>query len=82
MFEHACKFIKELFIGAFIFISVAAVAVALSLFVRFLEENKISRYITGGLTAIEYLMFGVDLILMFIFILRTSIDLGKALWNH
>lgn len=58
--------------GTFVFVTVAFLAVCLSLGVDFLAVKGVNVFIIYGLRIAEYLLFVVDLFLFIIFILRTA----------
>lgn len=66
------EFLVETLVGSFIFIVIGAGAVGLNYLVHFLEAKEIDEFILFGLTAAEYLLFSVDLILFGRFIWRTA----------
>ena len=59
-------------VGTSIFAIIAALAVALDLFVAWLESRRISVLIIFGLKGAEYALFGVDLVLFGVFLWRTA----------
>jgi hypothetical protein len=67
-------------VGMAIFLIVAAAAVLLDLLVRVLVEWNVSEVILGGLRTAEYALFGLDLILLLVFMARLAYRTLRVLW--
>lgn len=74
------EFVVHVSVGAIAFFFVSVIAVGLSVWVSYLEANGINYIIVQGLKAFEYMLFGLDLILAAIFLVRSMIKLVKDLW--
>jgi len=78
---HALKkLIVHLIIGAIAFFSISFVAVLLSEWVSYLARNNFNPVIVKGLSAFEYMIFGMDLLLAGIFLGRSMYKFVKELW--
>lgn len=72
-------FFLEVLLGSLIFILVLLPAVGLNYLVKWLAENGVDAIIVGGLTALEYTIFAVDVALCVFFIIKSAIKAGKEL---
>jgi len=63
--------VKHILAGAILFVVIALIAIALSEFVAYLDAKHYNPYIIKGLAGFEYFIFGLDLILAAIFLIRT-----------
>ena len=75
------EFCIHIVVGAVAFVVLATIAVLLSFFVSYLENNGVNPNIIKGLTGFEYFLFGIDLFLGSIFILISMFKLVKELWK-
>lgn len=74
------EFFIHVSVGTILFVVIAVPAIGLSLSVFWLEQRGVSRAILWGLTGCEYLLFGVDLLLFFLFVLRQGWKALVRLW--
>lgn len=74
------EFLIHVFVGTLLFVLIGAPAVGLSYLILFLEKSGVSKPILLGLAGCEYLLFGVDLILFAVFILRQTWKGLLKLW--
>lgn len=74
------EFFIHVLIGTLLFVLIAAPAVGLSYLISWLEDSRVSHFILWGLTGCEYLLFGVDLALFTVFILRQAWKALVKLW--
>jgi hypothetical protein len=72
-------FMVESLTGLTIFTTIAVAAVLLNFGIDYLATKKVSKVILLGLTAAEYMLFAVDLILFARFLWRTLIKNWKEL---
>lgn len=78
---HTLKeFMIHVAIGAIAFFFISLIAVSLSMWVAYLENNGINAIIVKGLEAFEYMLFGIDILLASIFLQRSMYKLVKELW--
>ena len=70
--EAPWQFLVETITGICVFLVVAGAAIALSVFVHYLEEHKVEMAVIYGLKSAEYLLFGVDLVLFARFLWKTA----------
>jgi hypothetical protein len=74
-------FLVHIAVGLVMFGAVAFAAVSLHIGVEWLEGKRVMWLIVGGVRGIEHLMFVTDGSLFVTFLLRTSIDHGKLIWQ-
>lgn len=77
--EPIWTFAVHAVVGLLIFAVVAAGAILLNVAVNYLEQKKIALPLIYGLVFAEYLLFGVDLILFVIFVIRAAKRAAKEL---
>jgi hypothetical protein len=82
MLQRVISFALEILLATGLFIVIALAAVALHEFMEFCETRKVHVFIINGLKIVKFTIFGVDVTLFLIYLARTSIDLGKALWKR
>ena len=75
-------FLVELFVGTFLFCTIALVAVGMSLLVEALEKWHIDPIIVSGVRAMEFLVFFSDIALFVLFIIRSAVKTGRELWQQ
>ncbi len=73
-------FALEIGIGITIFALIGAAALVLKVVVLVLQYFQLPSFFIQALTAVEYLLFGVDLMLFLIFLLRSTIKMVKEIW--
>lgn len=73
------EFTLHTVVGTCIFVIIAIPAILLDIGVRGLEGRHISGVIKYGLKSAEYSLFGTDLLLFLIFLLKTAWRTAKAL---
>lgn len=73
------KFLVETLVGVFIFVVIAAAAVAIKFAVKELEKRGVDGFIIWGLVAAEYALFTTDLILFGRFLWKTGARTWKEL---
>jgi hypothetical protein len=73
------EFIIHTLVGALIFAIVTLPAVGLDVFTRSLEAKHVSIVITEGVHVAEYCLFGSDLLLFLVFLVKTCWRVGKKL---
>jgi hypothetical protein len=66
-------------VGTLIFALISLPAIALNLFVTWLERFSISPIVTYGMEIAEYTIFGADLVLFVWFIVRTALKAGRRM---
>lgn len=76
------KFALEVFIATTIFFVVAIPALLLDWFVQWLSLYQVSPKVLTGLEWLETGIFGLDLILCVIYLIRSSVNLVRELWRH
>jgi hypothetical protein len=76
------RFFVEVLIATLIFFAVAVPAILLDWFVQLLQNYHVSKRIVQGLEGLEMAIFGLDLVLCIIFLLRSAVNLVKELWKH
>jgi hypothetical protein len=74
------EFLVHVIVGTSLFALIGIPAVGLSLIISRLEYSGASKFILWGLTGCEYLLFGVDLILFAVFIVRQAWKGLLKLW--
>lgn len=73
------RFAVHAWVASGIFFIVAIPAVLLELLVRWLTHHNVSPLIVAGLQLAEYTIFGVDLLLLITYVVRTGWRAGKQL---
>ncbi len=66
------EYMVHILVGTAIFILVAVPAVGVNFLAGYLSDLGVNNIIIHGLTAFEYLIFGVDVVLFIIFNITTS----------
>ena len=74
------EFCVHVMIGTSLFVLIGIPAVGLSLIISSLGDSGASKFILWGLTGCEYLLFGADLILFAVFIVRQAWKGLLKLW--
>ena len=74
------KLLIHFMVGTIVFIVVALLATGLSFLVDYLSNKAVDQFLIYGLRFAEYLLFGVDLVLFVVFILRTGWKTLKEIW--
>lgn len=78
---HSLKeFLIHVAVGAIVFVFISCIAILLSEWVKILDKNGYDPIIVKGLSGFEYFLFGMDLLLSGIFLIRSMIKLVKELW--
>lgn len=77
--EPLWSFVVHIVVGAALFSVIAAVAVALDFVVRYLSNLGVSPAVIIGLKVTEHSLFSADLILLLVFIVRTSLRVVGSL---
>ncbi|MDD5058906.1 MAG: hypothetical protein PHQ60_13635 [Sideroxydans sp.] len=72
-------FVIDAFLGVIIFLVIAFSAVAFRWMADYLLASQYSNFLTQGLSFIEYLIFGVDALLFFAFMVSSSLRLFRDL---
>ena len=79
--EALREFCIHIVVGAIAFVVLALIAVSISFFVSYLDNNGVNPNIIKGLTGFEYFLFGMDLFLGGIFVLISMFKLVRELWK-
>ena len=74
------EFVVHITVGTILFVFISLIAILLSLGVAYLDSNGYNPIIVKGLAGFEYLLFGLDLFLAAVFLLRSTYKLVKEIW--
>lgn len=74
------EFLVQIVVGTLLFVLIAAPAIGLDYLVTWLEALGVDRPILWGLTGCEYLLFGADVFLFAVFIVRKAWKGAHKLW--
>jgi hypothetical protein len=74
------EFLVHVVVGTLLFLLIAAPAIGLDYLVSWLEALGVARPILWGLMGCEYLLFGADVILFTVFIMRQAWKGARKLW--
>ena len=74
------EFFVHVVVGTLLFVLIGAPAIGLSFLVSWLETLGVSQPILLGLIGCEYLLFGVDIVLFAVFIVRQAWKGLLKLW--
>jgi len=75
------EFIVHILVGTIAFFLISGIAVLLDMWVSYLESTSVNPIIVKILTGFEYLLFGLDLLLAGIFLIRSMYKLVKNSWK-
>ncbi len=82
MLHRVLSFALEIFLATALFCFIALAALGLHEFMDFCESRRVHHLIISGLKLVKFALFTVDVILFLVYLARTSIDLGRALWKR
>lgn len=80
-FEIMGDFVVEMLISAAMFILIALVAFALAKFIGILSRNGAPEFMVAPMTALEYLLFIVDVALFALSTLKSGLKLAVKIWR-
>jgi hypothetical protein len=78
------EFLVHVLVGTTLFVGIAIPAVLLNLSVQWLASSglNVSNLILVGLEVAEYAVFGLDLLLLIVYLLRTTLNMATKIWEH
>jgi hypothetical protein len=76
------EFLIHVLVGTAIFLVVALAAVALSLFVNWLEALKIDTFVVRVVKGLEYFVLCTDALLYVIFIVWAFVQTTRRIWKR
>lgn len=74
------EFLVQVVVGTLLFVLIAAPAIGLGYLVSWLDALGVARPILWGLMGCEYLLFGADVFLFAVFIVRKAWKGARKLW--
>lgn len=74
--EPVREFAVHITVGLGIFLLIAGAAVVLNILVGYLDKFEVDGTIVGGLKLAEYTLFGIDLVLLIVYVARVAYRTG------
>lgn len=73
------RLVTHIIIGSLLFVAIAIPAIALNLWVHYLETLKVSEYIIWIITGVEYFLITADALVLVVLVWKSAIKAAKEL---
>jgi hypothetical protein len=74
------EFFMHIVMGTGVFLLLTVPAAGINIYVNYLITLRIDSFVIYLLIAVEYALLLCDVVLMLVFLLRTSLKMGRHLW--
>lgn len=75
----AVKYLLHIVLGALFFLVIAAAAVGLDLLAKWIDTLNVDKFTSGAIAVTAHALLVIDLVLLFIHVVGSSIDLLKEM---